>query len=74
MDKIDGPALARAASGVVYGYSAKPVAATKYVVEHGPPGIDRWPSPGADFALMQRVKDMFDPTGLLNRGALHGRI
>ena len=73
MESINGPAVARAASGIVYGYgdcSAKP----NYVLEHAPSGVDRWPNPGSDFALMQRVKQMFDPHGLLNLGALYGRI
>ena len=33
-----------------------------------------WPAPGDDFAVMKRVKDMFDPKHLLNRGRLYGRI
>ena len=74
MEALPGPAVARAASGVLYGYGSKPIASAKCVVEYGPPGIERWPSPGADFQLMQRVKQMFDPKGLLNRGALYGRI
>jgi FAD/FMN-containing dehydrogenase len=27
-----------------------------------------------DFAMMKKVKEMFDPQGLLNRGRLYGRI
>jgi FAD/FMN-containing dehydrogenase len=33
-----------------------------------------WLSPGGDFAIMQRVKNLFDPANLLNRGRLYGRI
>lgn len=57
----DGPALARAGSGVTYlfGNGSEP---------------EVWSSDGAEFALMRRIKDMFDPRGSLNRGALHGRI
>ena len=73
MGSLDGPAVARAGNGVVYGYGA-PLAKANYVIEHGPPGLDRWPKPGPDFALMQRVKQMLDPKGLLNKGALYGRI
>jgi len=73
MEALDGAAVARAASGVVYGYG-KPLESAKRVIEYGPPGVDRWPAPGPDFQLMQRVKQMFDPKGLLNPGALYGRI
>ena len=74
MEACDGTAIARAGNGVVYNYDGKPVASAKRVIEYAPPGIERWPSPGADLPLMQRVKQMFDPQGLLNPGALHGRI
>jgi glycolate oxidase FAD binding subunit len=53
-----GPAIARAASGVTYLYGE---------------GEAAW-EPGGDFALMQRIKNMFDPQGLLNPGRLYGRI
>ncbi|MCC7500089.1 MAG: FAD-binding oxidoreductase [Bryobacterales bacterium] len=33
-----------------------------------------WPTPGSDFVIMERVKEMFDPHRLLNRGRLYGRI
>ena len=68
---LEGAAIARAGSGVVYGYG-HPTGTG--VVEYGPPGIERWPIPSQDFELMRRVKEMFDPRGLLNRGALYGRI
>ncbi len=29
---------------------------------------------GNDFAMMKKIKEMFDPQGLLNRGRLYGRI
>ena len=73
MEALDGPAIARAGSGVVYGYGACSAKAS-CVIEHGPPGLHRWPKPGPDFPLMQRVKHMLDPKGLLNKGALYGRI
>ena len=53
------PFIARAASGVVYAHHATP-----------PPPAE----PSADFAMMTKVKEMFDPERLLNRGRLHGRI
>ena len=76
IEAIGSPAVARAGSGVVYGYQPQPapLAAAGCVMEHAPPGVERWPVPGRDFALMQRVKQMFDPHGLLNQGALYGRI
>ena len=36
--------------------------------------LDLWPSPGKDFGIMQRVKNLFDPSNLLNRRRLYGRI
>ncbi len=33
-----------------------------------------WPAPGGDIELMQRVKKLFDPENLLNRGRLYRRI
>lgn len=33
-----------------------------------------WPAPGDDFGMMERVKQMFDPERLLNRGRMYGRI
>lgn len=34
----------------------------------------RWPNPRSDFPVMTRIKQLFDPHGLLNRGRLYGRI
>ena len=80
--------LARAGSGVCYGYYEQasdlrhsPVGTS--VVEFAPQHFrenaglqnpDLWPQPGDDFAMMKKVKAMFDPQGLLNRGRLYGRI
>ena len=80
MEACDGPAVARAGNGVLYGYQPSPaplpsvLESARRVVEYGPSEVERWPSPGADFQLMRRVKEMLDPKGLLNRGALYGRI
>ncbi len=57
-----GPAVARAASGITYLYG-----------ENGT-RPDIWSGEGSDFELMRRVKNLFDPKGVLNRGRLHGRI
>jgi glycolate oxidase FAD binding subunit len=82
------PVVARAGSGVAhfhYPAAAEAVSAAaeavkngwKAVVDFAPPGhsgAERWPDPGSDFEIMERVKQMFDPGRLLNRGRLHGRI
>jgi len=86
---LDGPAIARAGSGVCYGYFDRAEAAAlwvadaarrgwKAVVEHCPETrkreLDLWPCPRGDLELMKRVKSLFDPKNLLNRGRLYGRI
>ncbi len=89
MASFPGPALARAGSGVCYGYFAESSAASQWlrdtaaqgwksVMEFSPEarqeGLELWPSPGADFELMRRIKNLFDPGYMLNRGRLYGRI
>lgn len=85
---FEGPAVARAASGVCYGYFEDVKRATKWVrsaqarglkgvIEFSPEtraGAELWPSPGGDFEIMRRIKQLFDPSNLLNRGRLYGRI
>lgn len=50
----------------------------KAVLEYGPRDRDAtlvgWPAPGSDFAIMEKIKGMFDPDRLLNRGRFYGRI
>jgi glycolate oxidase FAD binding subunit len=84
MERFPGPAVARAGTGVCYGYfeAAADAAAwladaavrgTKAVMEFGPEARGEWqlwPAPGGDLELMRRVKRMFDPSNLLNRGRL----
>jgi glycolate oxidase FAD binding subunit len=77
--KLPSKGLARAGSGVVYGYFEKARDALgKGVIEFAPQNFRKenelWPSPGTDFAMMEKVKAMFDPDRLLNRGRLYGRI
>jgi len=78
-------ALARAGSGVCYGYfpQVQELAlltdfGSGAVIEFAPLSFretaDLWPVPGSDFEMMKKIKDMFDPRGLLNRGRLYGRI
>lgn len=88
METLPAPAIARAGNGVCYGYfqnteeaqaalkSLAPLG--KSVIEHAPPAFresaELWPSPGNDFAVMKKVKAMFDPDHLLNSGRMYGRI
>jgi glycolate oxidase FAD binding subunit len=84
-----GPAIARAGSGVCYGYFPTVPAAlewsrlaeersVRFVLEFSPEisksVLDLWPRPSGDFEIMRRVKHLFDPSDLLNRGRLYGRI
>jgi glycolate oxidase FAD binding subunit len=83
LEALPPQALARAGSGVCYGYFEQagdlrhPPVGTS-VVEFAPQHFrekgDLWPQPGNDFAMMKKIKAMFDPQGLLNRGRLYGRI
>jgi glycolate oxidase FAD binding subunit len=83
LDSLPVQASARAGSGVCYGYFEQaadlrwPPIGTS-IVEFAPQGFressELWPRPGNDFAMMKKIKDMFDPHGLLNRGRLYGRI
>lgn len=59
ISKLNVPVIVRAGSGVIYAHYTE-----------SPPAID-W---NGDFAMMERVKNMFDPQHLLNRGRLYGRI
>lgn len=89
LQSLDVPALARAGTGVCHAYFPNCEAAAgwmreaarrgwKCVIEFAPPArkerLDLWPSPGSDFGLMERVKELFDPRRLLNSGRLYGRI
>src|SRR5882724_8077870 len=85
MASFETAAIARAGSGVCYGYfnraeaGARWIAAAerrgwKAVIEFAPDDLraklELWPAPGADFEMMRKVKNMFDPNHLLNRGRL----
>ena len=89
MDSLPGPALARAGSGVCYGYFKRTQDAAlwlssavrkgwKAVLEFTPEEwkqeLEMWPAPGGDIELMHKVKKLFDPETLLNRGRLYRRI
>jgi len=85
MAAFDVPGVA----GVCYAYFEEPESAAawtrgvagrgvKCVVEFAPErarqSLELWPAPGADFEIMRRVKNLFDPSNLLNRGRLYRRI
>jgi glycolate oxidase FAD binding subunit len=90
LDTLPAPVLARAGSGVCYWcYSQvgdlrhieklyREGHRGKCVVEFAPHSVretaELWPEPGSDFAMMKKIKEMFDPQYLLNRGRLYGRI
>ncbi len=59
VERLDVPFVARAGSGVVYAHYAKDAPEVPLA---------------SDFATMTKVKEMFDPERLLNRGRLYGRI
>jgi glycolate oxidase FAD binding subunit len=89
MASLETAAIARAASGVCYGYFSRSETAARWmtsavprdvkaVIEFAPEAekaaLDLWPSPGGDFEMMKRIKQMFDPNHLLNRGRLYRLI
>lgn len=85
IEPAKAPVVARAGSGVCYAYFSECESAAawmkngwKAVIEFAPESrkgsLDLWPRPGSDFEIMKRVKQMFDPGNLLNRGRLYGRI
>ncbi len=89
IQSIPGPAIARAGSGVCYAYFEDAGEAARFaactarehpntVVEFAPEDrkaeMDLWPAPGPDLEIMKRIKLMFDPQRLLNRGRLYRHI
>jgi glycolate oxidase FAD binding subunit len=85
----NGPAVMRGGSGVAWLHFEQPAPAAEWmaqtagrgwktVIEFAPEAakrtLDLWPAPASDLETMKRVKQMFDPDGLLNRGRLYGRI
>jgi glycolate oxidase FAD binding subunit len=82
------PVVARAGNGVAYTYFAESDGAHQWLAAaaakgyrgtiefhgSGTGGTDLWPAPGGELDVMLRIKRMFDPNHLLNRGRLHGRI
>jgi len=89
MGSFPGPALARAGSGVCYGYFEDCYAAAAWLAKAAPTGVkaviefapehrkaslELWPAPGRDLEIMKRIKNLFDPSNLLNRGRLYRLI
>jgi glycolate oxidase FAD binding subunit len=85
MEAVNAPVLARAASGVCYACFDDAEAAAElagrtrnaiieFCSETQKPKLKLWPAPGPAFELMQRIKLMFDPERLLNRGRLYHHI
>jgi glycolate oxidase FAD binding subunit len=76
----DSPVVARGGSGVAYIHFAhwRDAAEANAAVEWAPPAakdqLTLWPNPGGDLDIMKRIKGLFDPGSLLNRGRLYGRI
>ena len=78
-DHATGPVVARAGTGVVWVYTDRPVlngfrGAIEFAPASAKAATDLWPVPGASLGVMQKVKAMFDPDGILNSGRLYGRI
>jgi hypothetical protein len=82
---LNTPVVARAGSGVCYAYFDKAEAAAEAVartrnaiMEFAPEDrktkLNLWPAPGPDFELMKKIKHMFDPEHLLNRGRLYRQL
>ena len=87
VESLDGLVIARAASGVIYAYFTLSNSAAKWmaanpkwtsVMEYAPAAqkgdLTLWPRPGSEIEMMRRVKEMFDPQKLLNRGRYYGHF
>lgn len=84
VEQLPGTVVARAANGVCYAYCdtlQQAFTAMKLgqsVMEYGPTGrgpeLVMWPETDTGFAMMQKIKIMFDPDHLLNRGRMYGRF
>ncbi|HUQ92352.1 MAG TPA: FAD-binding oxidoreductase [Bryobacteraceae bacterium] len=82
--KLPGAVVARAGNGVIYSHVTNATQAGaalrvgKALMEFGPASreasLDMWPNVDSGFAVMQRIKEMFDPKKLLNRGRFYGRL
>ncbi len=87
LEAMPETAVARAGTGVCHGYFQEAEEAGRWMeerrvgtaaIEFAPQAFRErevlWPAPGNEFAIMESIKNMFDPDRLLNRGRLYGRI
>jgi glycolate oxidase FAD binding subunit len=87
LEALPAQAVARAGSGVCYGYferaaevrfPSRGTSAVEFAPQAYRESAQLWPQPLSraenDFAMMKKIKEMFDPQKLLNRGRLYGRI
>jgi glycolate oxidase FAD binding subunit len=89
MTSFPGAAIARAGSGVCYGFFDDSGAALEWMANAKRSGWkaviefasetcrytqELWPAAGPEFELMKRVKSLFDSTNILNRARLYRRI
>jgi glycolate oxidase FAD binding subunit len=89
MAAFAGPAVARAGTGVCYGCFERCEEAGNWIAEAAQRGwkavvefapqtwrreAELWPVPGGDLEVMRRVKKLFDPESVLNRGRMYSRI
>lgn len=89
IESIDAPAIARAGSGVCQAFFGRCDSASRWVrkatgrgwravIEFAPDArrssLELWPKPGGDFEMIRKVKHLFDPDRLLNRGRLYRLI
>ena len=89
LESVEGPGHAHAGSGIVRAWFSRADgvsrwleaavkrgwrAVAEYSAESARPNLTLWPAPGSDFEIMKKIKNMFDPEGLLNRGRLYGRL
>lgn len=86
MGELAVPAIARAGTGVIYAFFSNGENGARFVrkvnapgrlawIESASPAIrstrELWPSPGSGFAIMKKIKHLFDPDLLLNRGRFY---
>lgn len=89
LNSAPGACVARAGNGVSYLAFDSPPALREWMVETAAKewtcvvewsgnevraAVELWPGCGGDFAVMERLKLLFDPQRLLNPGRLYGRL
>lgn len=80
LEHTAGPAISRAGTGVTWIYGSQRPAWNGFraAIEFAPASVrsttDLWPDPGSALPMMEKIKAMFDPAGILNPGRLYGRI